>query len=63
MELSSDESCCSTGNNQARDQAGITQLSPTNDDKTFWTGEMYDSSFENLLDGPVTFTLDRKSVV
>ncbi|MEC0296278.1 hypothetical protein P8780_20965 [Bacillus subtilis] len=27
MELSSDESCCSTGNNQARDQAGITQLS------------------------------------
>ena len=24
MELSSDESCCSTGNNQARDQAGIT---------------------------------------
>ena len=26
MELSSDESCCSTGNNQARDQAGITQL-------------------------------------
>ncbi|WP_339801221.1 hypothetical protein MKY19_06030 [Paenibacillus sp. FSL R5-0744] len=33
-----------------------TQLSPTNDDKTFWTGEMYDSSFEKLLDGPVTFT-------
>ena len=27
MELSSDEACCSTGNNQARDQAGITQLS------------------------------------
>ena len=27
MELSSDASCCSTGNNQARDQAGITQLS------------------------------------
>ena len=27
MELSSDESCCSTGNNQARDQARITQLS------------------------------------
>ena len=27
MELSSDESCCSTGNNQASDQAGITQLS------------------------------------
>ena len=27
MELSSDESCCSTANNQARDQAGITQLS------------------------------------
>ena len=27
MELSSDESCCSTGNNQAGDQAGITQLS------------------------------------
>ena len=26
MELSSDESCCSTGNNQARDQSGITQL-------------------------------------
>jgi hypothetical protein len=32
-----------------------TQLSPTNDDKTFWTGEMYDSSFEKLPDGPVTF--------
>ena len=27
MELSSDKSCCSTGNNQARDQAGIVQLS------------------------------------
>ena len=27
MELSSDNSCCSTGNNQAGDQAGITQLS------------------------------------
>ena len=27
VELSSDESCCSTGNNQAGDQAGITQLS------------------------------------
>ena len=27
MEISSDESCCSNGNNQARDQAGITQLS------------------------------------
>ena len=27
MELSSDESCCSPGNNQAGDQAGITQLS------------------------------------
>ena len=27
IELSRDESCCSTGNNQARDQAGITQLS------------------------------------
>ena len=27
MELSSDESCCSTGNNQAGDQAEITQLS------------------------------------
>ena len=27
MELSSDESCCSTGHNQAGDQAGITQLS------------------------------------
>ena len=27
MELISDESCRSTGNNQARDQAGITQLS------------------------------------
>ena len=26
MELSSDESSCSTGNNQAGDQAGITQL-------------------------------------
>ena len=27
MQLSSEESCCSTGNNQAGDQAGITQLS------------------------------------
>ena len=26
MELSSDESCCSTGNNQADEQAGITQV-------------------------------------
>jgi hypothetical protein len=33
-----------------------TQLSPTSDDKTFWTGELYDSSFEKLPDGPVTFT-------
>lgn len=33
-----------------------TQLSPINDDRTLWTGEMYDSSFEKLPDGPITFT-------
>lgn len=33
-----------------------TQLTPTNSDKTLWTGDLYDSSFEKLPDGPVTFT-------
>jgi len=33
-----------------------TQLTPTNSDKTLWTGELYDTSFEKLPDGPVTFT-------
>ncbi|MCL6601469.1 MAG: hypothetical protein K6T94_01220 [Paenibacillus sp.] len=34
----------------------LTQLSPTSAAKTLWTGEMYDSSFENLPNGPITFT-------
>jgi hypothetical protein len=34
----------------------IAQLSPTGSDKTKWTGELADSSFEQLPDGPVTFT-------
>lgn len=33
-----------------------TQLSPINNDKTIWTGELYDPSFEKLSDGPITFT-------
>ncbi|WP_339222832.1 hypothetical protein [Paenibacillus sp. FSL H8-0332] len=31
-------------------------LSPTGSDKTMWTGELADPSFEQLPDGPVTFT-------
>lgn len=31
-------------------------LSPTGSDKTLWTGELADPSFEQLPDGPVTFT-------
>lgn len=38
-----------------------TQLIPTNSDKTLWTGELYDSSFEKLPDGPVTFTFTAKN--
>lgn len=37
------------------------QLTPTNSDKTLWTGELYDSSFEKLPDGPVTFTFTAKN--
>lgn len=33
-----------------------TQLSPTNSDKTIWTGELYDPAFVKLSDGPITFT-------
>lgn len=32
------------------------QLSPVNSDKLLWTGELYDSAFEKLPDGPLTFT-------
>jgi hypothetical protein len=38
-----------------------TQLTPTNSDKTLWTGELYDSSFEKLPDGPVSFTFTAKN--
>lgn len=38
-----------------------TQLTPTNSDKTLWTGELYDSSFEKLVDGPITFTFTAKN--
>ncbi|MEK3833860.1 hypothetical protein [Paenibacillus sp. FSL R7-0128] len=31
-------------------------LSPTGSEKTLWTGELADPSFEQLPDGPVTFT-------
>ncbi|NUU60021.1 hypothetical protein [Paenibacillus agri] len=33
-----------------------TQLRPDNEDKLVWRGELYDSSFEKLPDGPLTFT-------
>ncbi|MDQ0195494.1 hypothetical protein [Paenibacillus wynnii] len=33
-----------------------TQLSATSGAKTLWTGELYDPSFENLPNGPITFT-------
>ncbi|MFE4710838.1 hypothetical protein ACFRAM_08170 [Paenibacillus sp. NPDC056722] len=33
-----------------------TQLRPDNEDKLVWKGELYDSSFEKLPDGPLTFT-------
>ena len=38
-----------------------TQLNPTNSDKTLWIGSLYDSSFENLPNGPVTFTFTAKN--
>ncbi|MFD1775740.1 hypothetical protein ACFSF2_17855 [Paenibacillus rhizophilus] len=37
------------------------KLSPSDSDKTFWTGELYNSSFENLPNGPVTFTFTAKN--
>lgn len=37
------------------------QLHPADSDKTFWTGELYDSSFEKLPNGPVTFTFTAKN--
>lgn len=33
-----------------------TQLSPTSVEKTLWTGQLFDASFEELPNGPVTFT-------
>ncbi|KGE19021.1 hypothetical protein [Paenibacillus wynnii] len=33
-----------------------TQLSATSGAKTLWTGELYDPSFENLPNGPISFT-------
>lgn len=38
-----------------------TQLNPTNNGKTLWAGELYDSSFEKLPNGPVTFTFTAKN--
>lgn len=37
------------------------QLSPSDSDKTFWTGELYDPSFEHLPNGPLTFTFTAKN--
>jgi hypothetical protein len=31
-------------------------LTPTDTNRTLWTGQLYDSVFEKLPDGPVTFT-------
>ncbi len=39
----------------------MAQLSPSDSDKTFWTGELYDPSFEHLPNGPVTFTFTAKN--
>ncbi|OBZ15941.1 hypothetical protein A8L34_28250 [Bacillus sp. FJAT-27264] len=33
-----------------------TQLTPIDSDKTYWTGSLFDPSFEHLPDGPITFT-------
>ncbi|AIQ45487.1 hypothetical protein R70723_05940 [Paenibacillus sp. FSL R7-0273] len=38
-----------------------TLLIPADSSKTSWDGELYDSSFERLPDGPVTFTFTAKN--
>lgn len=38
-----------------------TNLSPTDSNRTLWTGELYDSSFDKLPDGPVTFTFTARN--
>ncbi|MBP3962027.1 hypothetical protein [Paenibacillus lignilyticus] len=51
-----------TGTATIADQVKVTMngmtvtLSPTNAAKTSWTGEMWEESFEELGDGPLTFT-------
>ncbi|WP_379155051.1 hypothetical protein [Paenibacillus sp. sgz5001063] len=37
------------------------QLSPTDNSKTLWRGELYNPTFEKLPDGPVTFTFTAKN--
>ncbi|WP_249897128.1 hypothetical protein [Paenibacillus sp. PK3_47] len=38
-----------------------TELSPTDSNRTLWTGELYDPAFEKLPDGPVTFTFTARN--
>jgi hypothetical protein len=38
-----------------------TELSPTDNNRTLWTGELYDAGFEKLPDGPVTFTFTARN--
>ncbi|WP_019912923.1 glycoside hydrolase family 78 protein [Paenibacillus sp. HW567] len=45
----------------AMDGGYTTKLSPTDSKKTVWTGELYDSSFDKLPDGPVTFTFTARN--
>ncbi|WP_157643562.1 hypothetical protein [Paenibacillus camerounensis] len=37
-------------------------LTPSDSSRTVWNGELYDSSFERLPDGPVTFTFTAKNM-
>ncbi|ULO06449.1 hypothetical protein H1230_26085 [Paenibacillus sp. 19GGS1-52] len=37
------------------------KLNSTNNDKTLWTGSLYDFSFESLPNGPVSFTFTAKN--
>lgn len=36
-------------------------LTPSDSSRTVWNGELYNSSFERLPDGPVTFTFTAKN--
>ncbi|MBW4083454.1 hypothetical protein [Paenibacillus sp. S150] len=38
-----------------------TQLSPKDSSKTLWTGELYNTAFEKLPEGPLTFTFTAKN--